>query len=442
MPNPSKLRTTSALRIKGRVVAALNLYGDSSLLKVPNYSLKTYLNKIQDNFTSLVLDSAWSPLRAFNYSLSTTLGSLRINAAEGELKTGGGGGGLTRQISSTAWQVTTKVTGTNPGNGTYPRLGILCYQDDNNYLACSLQQTPEGVQYVQFDAYSSGTFIAMGEYYPGFTGANGVWLKLVRSGQLFKGYYSLDGSSFLPIQSSLFNTSAPEIVMGAGFTGTQVGILAQGYISGGPAITADFDFWSIDTNQAVLSQVSTLNLVAGLTDTSSTGPTIVFQDSFTDTNGIVLSAHAPDIGSSWSTPLGSAQINGSNQCRGIAGTYAVASSTSADCTLQVEMTPNANSNGLTLRYVDNSSTLYAVINSSTISIHSYNRPTDTLLGSAAVSLTGTVSVTAVLSGDSISVTAGGVTVTGSTSYNNTANRHGLLINDPNIVFDNFRISYP
>jgi hypothetical protein len=187
--------------------------------------------------------------------------------------------------------------------------------------------------------------------------------------------------------------------------------------------------------------VAALNLY-GDSSTTSTGPTVLFQDSFTDTNGTVLSAHTPDIGSSWSIPLGSAQINGSNQCRGVAGTYAVASSTSADCTLQVDMTPNANSNGLTLRYVDNSSTLYAVINSSTISIHSYNQPTDTLLGSAAVSLTGTVSVTAVLSGDSISVTAGGVTVTGSTSYNSTANRHGLLINDPNIVFDNFRISYP
>lgn len=168
-------------------------------------------------------------------------------------------------------------------------------------------------------------------------------------------------------------------------------------------------------------------------------PVLLVHDSFTDANGTALPSHTMDLGSGWTRFKGTGgnqMTIQSNKCQSFtdaATEYAYqAESGVADATIEASMVfggaDNFHLNMLIFRYVD-ASNYWAcrIAGDGVITLRKYVAGVETIVDTDSVSISAGVAVatSGVLNGDSIAVTVGGVTVSTTDSFNNTATKHGI-----------------
>jgi hypothetical protein len=237
---------------------------------------------------------------------------------------------------------------------------------------------------------------------------------------------SLVGTNFLAGMTCSFNGGAPQACTVASATSATVNA-PTGATTGKLTITTTAGSAQSATDFTV----------------STPGTSIIFLDTFTDADGVALSAHTPDIGVTWLGTFGLDAYIKDNRAAavGSSGFYVVSSPTTADCVITCDLKVSANLNGFAFRFSGPGSFLYAYITTSGIRLETFaGAPSN--LATVNGSLGGVVPVIIALDGSSITVQAGGLTASATSSYNQTVAQHALLINDvyPNAYWENFKIS--
>lgn len=196
---------------------------------------------------------------------------------------------------------------------------------------------------------------------------------------------------------------------------------------------------------------------AGNLNTAATQFSITVQayviDAFTGTNDTPLASHAPDVdyvGGGWSVPAGTIQIN-TNAAKGIAdpafpGNIGIIETGAADVVVQGNVKIGATLSGLFVRYVDASNYILVYIQNATPDKFVIRKveagvSTDLVTANPTISIGTFYTIRVVLSGSNITATLdGGNQIVASTSFNQTATKHGLELRGSTDFIDTFSVT--
>lgn len=194
----------------------------------------------------------------------------------------------------------------------------------------------------------------------------------------------------------------------------------------GNDVLAGFRFTSVTVAQGAV--VTEAKLTLWLEEMYPEGMAVL--DHFTDTNGVLLSAHTPDVGpvAGWSIEAGSLNIE-SNYARTIGSALtqvAVVDGESADGTLKCSVNPSSGQAGIVFRFADTDN-YWLLAAYSNLRLYKYVAGVETEYACAAVELRGQWSdLKVVLDGDDIAIYLEGVNVYNRTDSDHSANtEHGL-----------------
>ncbi len=241
------------LQIHIRIALAILCLGTLLLLIIPSGAAAapnvTYDYTWRDDFTSTNLNPNWGWVREDNsaWSLSENPGYMRITTQQGFLL--GAGGDAKNLLLQTApsgdYQIITHVSYQPTAN--FQIAGLLLYQDDDNFLMfgrafCGFC----GGNKIYFDHEEAAAAVGS-NFATATTEVDEAYLRVVRRGNSYKGYYSEDGTTWTLIGThTTANTFAPRIGL-ATETGNQA--------SGG--IEADFDYFQLNAKFPVLPYART-----------------------------------------------------------------------------------------------------------------------------------------------------------------------------------------
>lgn len=193
-----------------------------------------------DDFDSPALSSRWSWIREdpARWNLTSEPGLLRITTQQGSLRSFSARNILIQDVSAGDYQIETHVTFTPTEN--IQTAGLIAYQDDGSYVAllrayCGFVPACAG-NAIYFDHVEQGEFIGGNFAMP--TAAPGeAYLRLVRHGSAFSGYFSADGIAWVPMGTHTYFGPSP----------TRVGLHALNNDFGAAEIPADFDYFRIES---------------------------------------------------------------------------------------------------------------------------------------------------------------------------------------------------
>jgi regulation of enolase protein 1 (concanavalin A-like superfamily) len=149
-----------------------------------------------DEFNSNTLGSQWSWVREDNthWSLTAVSGYMRITTQTGDIyQTYADAKNILLQTATGDWTITTKMTFKPTQN--YQAAGLIVYQDDNNYI--KMARAYVSANKFQFATEVGGTF-ANSEATDSIS-SNISYLKIVKSGNNYSGYFSSDGTTYTQV---------------------------------------------------------------------------------------------------------------------------------------------------------------------------------------------------------------------------------------------------
>lgn len=192
------------------------------------------LNK-SDRFNGTDLGSQWTILNQVNghTSLSAKPGSFRITSDPGDLWAISGTEKdiLLQTPASNDYTITTKLAFMPTVN--YQSAGLIVYSDDDNYI--KVERAYNAGDKLRIVKETGGIGTQQTTAVPTTAGGS-IYLKLVKSGTTYTGYYSIDDLVWTPIGSAVTGVTLPN---------PRVGLHAQHSGSGTPAINADYDYFEI-----------------------------------------------------------------------------------------------------------------------------------------------------------------------------------------------------
>ena len=184
-----------------------------------------------DEFSNSTLDPAWSWVSEdpTHWSLTAAPGHLRITTQTGGIAYPGSSQRNILLAAAPAgdYQITTRVNIAPCEN--YQHAAILVYEDGDNYV--ELNRAYVDRQTVDFDGEAGGVITSLQRPET----ATSLYLRIVKSGTTYRGYYSPDGQAWELAGQCVANLDAPRIGLGA----------ANGP-SGVPEISADFHFFKVE----------------------------------------------------------------------------------------------------------------------------------------------------------------------------------------------------
>lgn len=176
----------------------------------------------------------------------------------------------------------------------------------------------------------------------------------------------------------------------------------------------------------------------------SSGPTYLMYDTFTDSDGVLLTAHKPDVGGPWVAALGTWSItSGQAYVSTSGGTNDMIYTDvgKSDYTIYLDFMVNLNTNArLLFRYTDISNHFYINTSGTSYSLNRRQSGAVTTIASGGARVDGD-KFKVVLSGSSILVYLNGALLFSTTdTFNQTATKAGMA-NYANTTarFDNFKV---
>jgi beta-xylosidase len=195
-----------------------------------------------DGFDTPVLHSLWSWQREdpSHWSLDARPGFLRITTQTGGVIGPGGDQNnvLLTPAPSGDYRITTRVNITP--SETFQFAALQVYQDDDNYV--QINRAYVGTGMVDFDLEVGGAVTGTQVPEP----ATDLYLRIVKQGSTYSGYYSLDGGSWTLVAE-----------YSADLTDAQVGVGAANNLADVAEIPADFDFFQLEGDFPVLDKTWT-----------------------------------------------------------------------------------------------------------------------------------------------------------------------------------------
>jgi uncharacterized protein YjdB/regulation of enolase protein 1 (concanavalin A-like superfamily) len=191
-----------------------------------------YTEGSDDEFNEAVLNSQWHWTREnpAKWSLSTNPGYMRIVSENGDIA---GGSADAKNILLTGapegnWAIDTKLEG--KPNSQWSQGGLVVYVNDDTYIRMT-RLYGSGNQ-LQFDVKVNGVRTHM--EVPDTIGSTVSYLRIVKYGDKYAGYYSVDGVAYTQIGNTVI----------ASLDDPKIGLI----VCGGTGLTADFDYFHIATS--------------------------------------------------------------------------------------------------------------------------------------------------------------------------------------------------
>jgi beta-xylosidase len=195
---------------------------------------RTYNKTWIDDFNSETLDSAWSWINEdpTHWSLTTNPGFMQIITQNGSLFIPGTYHNLlVKEAPSEDYQITTRVT-ISPTTEIYQGVYIVVYGDDKNHIRIGRRFANDGNE-INFRHMSEGNSIGLNAV---SENATSVYLRITKEGDLYSGFYSINGISYTYIGQT-----------SRALTNPKIGILSEN----GPSTTeipSDYDFFEVAYN--------------------------------------------------------------------------------------------------------------------------------------------------------------------------------------------------
>lgn len=192
---------------------------------------RTYDKTWEDDFNSTTLNSTWSWLNEdpTHWSLTDNPGFMHIITQNGGIFASAHHNLLVTEAPSEDYQITAKVFISPSEN--YQGASVIVYADDDNYVRVSRRFADAGE--VNFRHESNDVLSAN----IGFDEtATTVYLRITKQGNVYSGFYSIDGNGYTYIGQTT-----------AVLTNPKIGILSEN----GPSTTeipSDYDFFKLETN--------------------------------------------------------------------------------------------------------------------------------------------------------------------------------------------------
>lgn len=196
-----------------------------------------------DYFDHGTLGSQWSWVRedSTHWSLAAQPGSLRITSQTGTISgaTDTAKNLLVQNAPAGDWSIITKLTLSSKPAQNKQQAGLLVYVDDSNYIRINrMYDSGLGGNRFDFVKEINGTETGAGSANDTIVSTT-VYLKIVKAGTIYSGYFSADSVNYTKIGSDLTATlSSPK-----------VGLFAYNGTGAVSELNADFDFVSILTTQ-------------------------------------------------------------------------------------------------------------------------------------------------------------------------------------------------
>lgn len=193
---------------------------------------RAFNNSWGDDFNRPALDSAWSWKNEdpTHWSLSANPGFLQIITQNGSVYSGIYHNLLLTAAPADEYRITTRASISPTEN--YQCASIIVYGDDSNYIRLGRRFANSG-QEINFRQEKDG---ALADNMSIPETATTVYLRIIREGDVYMGYYSVDGISYNYIGR-----------ITAAIANTQVGIVSEN----GPStteISSDYDFFLLENN--------------------------------------------------------------------------------------------------------------------------------------------------------------------------------------------------
>lgn len=189
---------------------------------------------VSDEFTADTLSPQWSWVREDNtkWSLTAATDKMRITSQYGDLYLATNAKNLLLENAPPGdWTAITKMDFGKPTTN-YQQAGIIVYQNDDNYI--KLLRVFNGSNKFQF-AMEYGGVATQGTVADSISGST-VYMKMVKSGTTYSGYYSADGTNYTQIWTS----------QSANFSGIKIGMISvNGTVTAG-GVHADFDYFRVN----------------------------------------------------------------------------------------------------------------------------------------------------------------------------------------------------
>jgi len=194
-----------------------------------------------DEFNVSTLDPKWSWIRqdAANWSLTAAPGFMRIVCQAGDINgaTATAKNILLETAPAGDWTVVTKLTGKPTAN--WAQAGLIVYQNDDNWV--KMVRLYDNANVFQFAKEIAGTFTFQ-EAADGIASTTS-YLKIVKSGTNYSGYYSSDGVNYTQVWTS----------QSVSLSTIKIGLISFA----GTGLNADFDWIHVTTSAPTATPTNT-----------------------------------------------------------------------------------------------------------------------------------------------------------------------------------------
>ncbi|MDR0954925.1 MAG: glycoside hydrolase family 3 C-terminal domain-containing protein [Rikenellaceae bacterium] len=190
---------------------------DGNTYQEKQYAINFGTKSAEDQFNGSSLGAQWTWVREdkANWSLTEKPGSLSITSGKSDIAgTANDARNLLLQSANTDWTIETKITASRKPSGAQ-NAGLVAYQDDDNFVRLAYRasagrrgaptaQPTEQPGSVELLVESNGTAkpaitLSMADI---ITDNNTLYLRLVKKGDLYTAFYSVDGKKFEAVGSS------------------------------------------------------------------------------------------------------------------------------------------------------------------------------------------------------------------------------------------------
>jgi hypothetical protein len=185
-----------------------------------------------DEFNSMTLDSQWAWTRQRTGKWSLTGSALRLTTENLDMynSTQTAPLLLTDVLAGNMYEIVTKVTMTPSAN--YHQAGLILWEGDDNFIQLNYQWYGAA----EIEIYREVNGVGAAYYWTIGATPSSVWLRLVRCGTTYTGYWSSDGVNWLIVGQFI------NMPLGA----TKMGLTAY-HASTATAMNADFDLFHAST---------------------------------------------------------------------------------------------------------------------------------------------------------------------------------------------------
>jgi regulation of enolase protein 1 (concanavalin A-like superfamily) len=197
-----------------------------------------------DEFNGSAPGAQWSFVRPNAATENVSGGALNITPEAGDLNTTTNTAkNLLLQPVAGDWAMESKLNFSVTPHVNNQQAGIIAYQDDNDYIkldweftanAAQLVETQEDFSFNPAPAYTAPIATVLASVPTaglGIAGGN-LWLKMVKTGQRYQSYYSVDGATWVPVYNE-----------GDSLTNVKVGVFAYNRAGASSDLKVGFDYF-------------------------------------------------------------------------------------------------------------------------------------------------------------------------------------------------------